>query len=108
MVQVSNSEDEPDRFSGVHSPGLIIAQIDNNSEEEGEEMALNRKKGLHELLANRAKGLVPKDTSRSQPFPCLPPPPTVNPFVVANLKKKRKEKEVAKEGEVVTQKEPKH
>ena len=73
MVQVLNSEDEPDRFSGVHSPGLIIAQIDNNSEEEGEEIALNRKKDLHELLLNRAKGPAQKDTSRSQPFPALPP-----------------------------------
>ena len=34
-------------------------------------------------------------------------PPTVNPFTVANLKKKRKEKEVAEEGELVPQKEPK-
>ena len=36
------------------------------------------------------------------------PPPTVNMFAMANLKKKRKENEVANEGEVVPQKEPKH
>ena len=65
MIQVSDSEDEPDRFLGVHSLGLVIARIDNSSEEEEEEMSLNRKRGLHELLANRAKGLAPKDTSRS-------------------------------------------
>ena len=35
------------------------------------------------------------------------PSPIVNPFTVANLKKKRKEKEVAEEGEVVSQKESK-
>lgn len=65
MIQVSDSEDEPDRFLGVHALGLVIARIDNSSEEEEEEMSLNRKRGLHELLANRAKGLAPKDTSRS-------------------------------------------
>ena len=65
MIQVSDSEDEPDRFLGVHSLGLVIARIDNSSEEEEEEMSLNRKRGLHELLVNRAKGLAPKDTSRS-------------------------------------------
>ena len=65
MIQVSDSEDEPDRFLGVHALGLVIARIDNSSEEEEEEMSLNRKRGLHELLANKAKGLAPKDTSRS-------------------------------------------
>ena len=65
MIQVSDSEDEPDRFLGVHALGLVIARIDNSSEEEEEEMSLNRKRGLHELLVNRAKGLAPKDTSRS-------------------------------------------
>ena len=43
VVQVSDSEDELNRFSGVRTLGLIIARIDNNSEDE-EEMALNRKK----------------------------------------------------------------
>ena len=72
-------------------------------------MGMNKNKGLHELLANRAKKSAPKDASGSQPplaLP-LPPPPTVNPFVVTNLKKKRKEKELAKEGELVLQKESK-
>ena len=36
-------------------PKFIVARVDNSSEEE-EEMALNRKKGLCELLADRAKG----------------------------------------------------
>lgn len=38
--------------------------VDDSSEEE-EEMALNRWKGLRELLADRNKELAPKDTSRS-------------------------------------------
>ena len=83
--------------------------MDNSSEEE-EKMALDRKKGLKKLLVDRAKGSVQKDTSRSQPLPTLlppPPPPAVNLLAMPNLKKKRKEKEVAEEGEVVRQKEPK-
>ena len=65
MIQVLDSKDKPDRFSGVHPSSLVVARIDNNSEEEKEEMALNGKRGLHELLADRTKGLTPKDTSRS-------------------------------------------
>ena len=43
VVQVSDSKDKPNRFSGVRTSGLVIARIDENFEEE-EEMALNRKK----------------------------------------------------------------
>ena len=35
VVQVPDSEDELDRFLGVRTSGLIIARIDNSSEEEG-------------------------------------------------------------------------
>ena len=62
MIQVLDLEDELDRFSSVCTSGLIVARIDNSSEEEEEEMALNRKKGLRELLAEKAKGSAPKDT----------------------------------------------
>ena len=73
-IQVSDTEDEPNRLSGVCIPSLVIAHIDNSSEEEEEEeMGLNKKKGLRELLADKAKGLAPKDTPRSQPLPALPP-----------------------------------
>ena len=65
----------------------------------------NKKKGLRELLTGRAKGSAPKDASRSQlplALPSPPPPsPSVNPFAPANLKKRKKDKEVVKEGEVV-------
>ena len=37
--------------------------------------------------------------------PSLPPSPVVNPFASTNLKKRKKEKEVAEEGELVPQKE---
>ena len=106
VVQVSDSEDEPDRFSSVRTPGLVIAHIDDSLEDE-EKMALNRKKGLKELFVERNKG-----TSRSQHLHTLlppPPPPTVDllPIPIPNLKKKMKENEIAEEGEVVSQKESK-
>ena len=107
VAQVSDSEDEPDRFSSVRTPGLVIAHIDDSLEDE-EKMALNRKKGLKELFVERNKG-----TLRPQPLHTLlppPPPPTVDllPIPIPNLKKKRKEKEIVEEGEVVSQKESKH
>lgn len=103
MIQVSNSEDELDRSSGVRPSGLIVARIASTLEEEEEEMLLERKKGLHELLAGRAKGLAPKDASTSQLSYTLPSPPSpaVNPFAPTNLKRRKKEKEVAEEGELV-------
>ena len=103
MIQVSNSKDKPDRSSNVRTSKFIVAWVDNSLEEEEEEMAMNRKRGLCELLANRAKGLAPKDASRSQP-PLALPPPTINPFAVANLKKKRNEQELVEKGELVPQK----
>ena len=98
MIQVSDLKGELYRFSGVHTSGLIVARIDNSSKEEEEEMSLNKKRGLRELLADRAKGSAPKDASGSQPpFPFShPPPPLINPFAPANLKKKKKKKGVAK------------
>ena len=70
-------------------------------------MSLNKKKGLRELLADRAKGSTPKDTSQSQPHLPIPfpPPLAINPFAPTYLKKRKKEKVVAKEGELVPQKE---
>lgn len=96
VIQVSNLEDELDRSSSIRTPQFIVTRVDDGSEEE-EEMALNRKKGLCELLADKAKGSAPKDTSGSQPPFSLPPlpPPAVNLFAPTNLKKRKKEKEVA-------------
>ena len=56
-------KNEHNRFSGVRTSSLVVTHIDNSSKEEEEEMALNKKNGLRELLVDRAKGLVPKDTS---------------------------------------------
>ena len=64
MIQVLDSEGELDRSSVVCNPKFIVARVDDSSEEE-EEMAFNKKKGLRELFADRAKGQAPKDTSGS-------------------------------------------
>ena len=66
-------------------------------------MPLERKKGasLCELLAGRSKGSTSKDALSSQvPPPLSPPPPLASPFTPANLRKRKKDKEV-KEGELV-------
>jgi len=87
---------------------LLSVCIDGSLEEEKDKMPLDKKKkGLRELFAGKAKGSAPKDASRSllppvlPPPPPPPPPPSINPFVLANLKKRKKDKEVVKEGEVV-------
>ena len=108
MIQVSDSEEELDKSLGVCPSRLVIAHVVSSSEEEEEEeMLLERKKGLRELIASKAKGSRPKDSSGSQLPPALPspPPPSVNPFKPTNLKKRKKEKEVAKKGELVPDKE---
>ena len=69
-------------------------------EEEEEEMSLERKRSLRELLVGRAKGSAPKDASGSQ-LSLPPPPPSVNPFAPTNLEKRKKDKEVVEEGELV-------
>ena len=86
MIQVSNSEDELDRISGVRTYGLVVVLIANDSKEEEEEiMLLERKNGLCELLVSKAKGLAPNDDLGSQLPLALPPlpPSLVNPFAPA-------------------------
>lgn len=103
MNEILDSEDEIDRSSGVCSGGFVVACITSSLEEEEEEkkMPLERKKGrgLRELLAGKSKGSASKDASGSQLPP--PPPPLVSPFAPANLRKRKKDKEVVEEGELV-------
>ena len=102
VIQVSDSEDERDRSSSIRALEFIIACVANSlEEEEEEEMLQDRKKGLCKLLANKAKGSVPKDASRPKRPPFSPLPPTVNPFMPANLKKRKKDKEVVEKGELI-------
>ena len=91
----------------------MVARIVNNSEKEKEEMALNLRKGLRDLMTGRNKGSSSKEVLKSQVLANLPPPPPLPPPIttlsllpIPNLKKKRKEQEV-EEGETVLQKEAK-
>ena len=109
-MEISNSEGLLDRSFTVHPPKLIVARVDSSSEEE-EEMALNSRKGLKDLLMVRNKRSSSKKALKSQsphtlPLP-PPPPPALNLLPMPNLKKKRKEKEGVEKGELVPQKEPK-
>ena len=102
LVEISNLEGALDRSSTVRYSKLIVTQVDSSSEEE-EEMAFNPRKGLKELFVGRNKRLSSKDAPKSQPLPALPPPLslTLNLLPMPNLKKKRNEKEGAKEGELI-------
>ena len=106
MIQVSDSEDELDKSSCIHSSGFIVARITSNleeeeEEEEEEEMPLERKKGLSlcELLVGRSKGSASKDAFGFQ-LPPLPPS-LASPFAFANLKKGKKDNEVVEKEELV-------
>ena len=63
-MEISDSKGKLDRSSIVHSPKLKVARVDSSSEEE-EEMALNQRKGLKELLVGKNKGSSSKDAPRS-------------------------------------------
>ena len=109
IVHISNTEEETDRHSGVHASILVIARPDSTSEEEENEMALNRgKKSLRDLMAARNKGLTSQEAPKSQVPPTLSPPSPLPPtdlglHVIPNLKKKRLVQEF-EEGEVAPQK----
>ena len=109
-MEILNFEGLLDRSFTVHPPKLIIARVDSSFEEE-QEMALNLRKGLKDLLMVRNKRSSSKEALKSQPLhtlPLPPPPPSaLNLLPMPNLKKKRKEKEGVEKGELVPQKEPK-
>ena len=59
-----DSEGELDRSFIVRSSKLVVAVMDNISKEE-DEMALNPRKGLKDLLVRRNKRSSSKDASKS-------------------------------------------
>ena len=93
LVEVSDSEVGLDRFSAANFPRLVIARIDT-SEEEEEDTALNQRRSLRDLMAERNKGSSSKEAPKSQVPPTLPLPPPLPPIdlglnVMKDLKKKR-------------------
>ena len=88
----------------ANSPRLVITQVDSSSEEE-EDMALNPRRGLKDLVVRRNKISSYKEVPKSQVVDNLPPSPphpitSLGLIPLPNLKKKRKEQEL-EEGEVV-------
>ena len=74
VIKFLDSKGELDRVSSVCTFGLVVACIDDSLEDEEEEMALSRKRGLRDLLADRGKGPTPEDALGSQPLLALPTP----------------------------------
>ena len=107
-MELSDFEANLDRFSAAQSPQLVVARVDTSSQEE-EEIAINPRRGLRDLVAGR-KGGLSKDVPKTQlpPNPTLPPLPSpLGLLPDPNLqKRKRKGKEI-KEGEFAPLKDPK-
>ena len=106
-VELLDSEAKLDRFSTANFPRLVIARIDTSFEEE-EEMALNQRRSLRDLMARRNKESTSKEAPKSQVPPSLPSPPPLSLIdlglhAMKDLKKKRPVQEL-EEGEVAPQK----
>ena len=87
-----------DRLFATYSLILVIARVNTSSEEE-EEMALNQRKGLRDLVPTSKE--IPKTQIPPNLTPTPPPPTTdLGLLPIPNLKKKRKDQEL-KEKEVV-------
>ena len=107
LVELSDSEAKFDRLFVAHSPRLIVARVDTSSEED--EMALNRSRGLKDLVAGR-KGSSSKDAPQTQlppnpPLPSLPSPLGLHPN--PNLQRKKRKGKDNDEGEIVPLKDSK-
>ena len=105
MVNLSDVKGDPDRNSGICTSPLVIACLDDSSDEEVDNMASNKgSKSSRELMAARGKGLTSKAPTKSQAPSNLPPSPPQVPAdlglkVNHDLKKKRPA-ESLEEGEV--------
>ena len=63
-MELSDSKVELDKSSVANSARLVIAQVDSSSEEE-EEIALNSRRGLKDLVARRNKGSSSKEAPKA-------------------------------------------
>ncbi|KAL0013065.1 hypothetical protein SO802_000134 [Lithocarpus litseifolius] len=70
---ISDSEGNLDKSSAAPSPKLIVARVDESIGKE-EEMALDPRRGLRDIMANRNKGSSSKGVPKSQVLDDLPPP----------------------------------
>ena len=65
VIHVLDAEDKFNRFSGVHTSSLVVGRVVDSSEEEEEEMALNLRKGLKDLMVGRNKWSSSKGVPKS-------------------------------------------
>ena len=65
LVEILDSKGVLDRAFTTRSPKLIVTHVDPNSEED-EEIDLNPRRGLKDLLAGRNKGATSKEVPKSQ------------------------------------------
>ena len=96
-VEISDSKGKLDKASVARSPKLVVARV-NPSLEEDEEMDLNPRRGLKDLLAGRNKGSSSEKTFKSLVLANLPPlhplpTTTFGLLPIPDLKKKRKVQE---------------
>ena len=76
LINLSDAEGESDRNFDVHTPILMITYPNNSSDEEEDNMDLNKgNKSLRELMATRGKGSTLMAPPKSQAPSNLPPPP---------------------------------
>ena len=92
-VEISDSKGKLDKASVARSPKLVVARV-NPSLEEDEEMDLNPRRGLKDLLAGRNKGSSSEKTFKSLVLANLPPlhplpTTTFGLLPIPDLKKKR-------------------
>ena len=104
LIELSDVEGEPGRISTIEAPPFTIACLDDSFDEEVDNMASNKGKGLWELMAAWGKGQTSKAPTKSQIPSDLPPaiphiPADLGLKVNPNLKKKRPV-ESLEEGEV--------
>ena len=66
LINLSDVEGELDRNSGISNPFLVITHPNNSSDEEEDNMALNKgNKSLKELMAARGKRSTSKAPTKS-------------------------------------------
>ena len=81
VIPILDAEDEFDRLSGFRTPVIVVACLDSSSKKK-EDMALNLRRGLKDLVAGRNKGSSSKEAPKTQLPPNPPFPPLHSPLVL--------------------------
>ena len=73
LIELSDAEGELDRNSAIEAPPFVVACLDDSSNEEVDNMTLNKGKSLWELMVARGKGQTSMAPTKSQIPSDLPP-----------------------------------